>query len=499
MESLEKYFEQFRKNIIGIDQDYESPYGRKRIVYGDWIASGRLYGPIERAISDVFGPFVANTHTEASETGTLMTKAYHLAQKLIKNHLNAGPNDVIITAGSGMTTVINKFQRMLGLRLCGQLSHKGCLKEIDKPVVFITHMEHHSNHTSWFETIADVVVVPPGDGLLINPEYLRAELEKYKDRKLKIGSFTACSNVTGIEAPIHELARIMHEYKGVCLADYAASAPYVDINMHPADPMEKLDAVVFSPHKFLGGPGTSGVLVFDSSFYNSKVPDNPGGGTVDWTNPWGEYKYIDDIEVREDGGTPGFLQVIRTALCIELKNQMGTENIRRREEELLERAFSRLKSIPDLYLLADNIRTRLGIISFYFSNIHYNLVVKLLSDRFGIQVRGGCACAGTYGHFLLNVDYEHSHLITQKINTGDLSEKPGWVRLSMHPTMTDSELDYVLDALGQIQKNHREWEKDYLYNPRQNEFRHVNAPEDPTVKVTNWFILPKTAVDEVTG
>lgn len=493
MENLEKYFKSFRNQIIGIEQQFESPYGFQRIVYGDWIASGRLYGPIEEAITKTIGPFVANTHTEASETGTLMTNAYHLAHKLIKKHVNAGPKDVIITAGSGMTTVINKFQRMLGLRICGQLSHRGCLKEADKPVVFITHMEHHSNHTSWFETIADVVVIPPGDDLLVNPENLRHELEKYKHRKLKIGSFTACSNVTGIEVPIHELARIMHEYNGVCLADYAASAPYADINMHPEDPMEKLDAVVFSPHKFLGGPGTSGVLIFDSAFYNSEVPDNPGGGTVDWTNPWGEYKYIDDIEAREDGGTPGFLQAIRTALCLELKNQMGTENIRRREEELLERLFKGLEKIPNLYILADNVRKRLAVVSFYFTNIHYNLVVKLLSDRFGIQVRGGCACAGTYGHFLLNVDYEHSRMITQKINTGDLSDKPGWIRLSMHPSMTNEEVDIILEALKQIEKNHKDWEKDYYYNPRLNEFRHVNAPEDLSEKVAGWFKLPHPA------
>jgi selenocysteine lyase/cysteine desulfurase len=247
---------------------------------------------------------------------------------------------------------------------------------------------------------------------------------------------------------------------------------------------------MFSPHKFLGGPGASGVLVFDASMYKNEVPDQPGGGTVDWTNPWGEYKYVDDIEVREDGGTPGFLQAIRTALCLELKNQMGVENIRRREEELVERLFKGLDKIPTIRILADNIRERLAVVSFYFTDIHYNLVVKLLSDRFGIQVRGGCACAGTYGHFLLNVDYEHSRLITQKINTGDLSDKPGWVRLSMHPTMTDAEVDHILDALQQIGKHHKEWEKDYNYNRRQNEFRHKDCPSDLTEKVAGWFKLP---------
>lgn len=493
MTRLENYFRPFRKNIVGIDQRYKTPYGKQKIIYADWIAGGRMYHPIERILTERFGPFVANTHTEASETGTLMTNAYHHAHQLIKKHVNAGPNDVIITAGSGMTTVINKFQRMLGLRVCGELAHKVCLKTSERPVVFITHMEHHSNHTSWFETMADVVQLKPGADLLVDPGELRHELEKYKDRKLKIGSFTACSNVTGIETPIHELARIMHSYGGVCVADYAASAPYVDINMHPGDPMEKLDAVMFSPHKFLGGPGSSGVLIFDSSFYTSKVPDNPGGGTVDWTNAWGEYKYIDDIEAREDGGTPGFIQAIRTALCIELKKQMGTVNIRNREDEMLEILFDGIRKIPHTHILADSVEHRLGVISFYFDHIHYNLVVKLLSDRFGIQARGGCACAGTYGHFLLNVDYEKSKQITEKINTGDLSEKPGWVRLSIHPTMTNKELFAILNALEKIQKHHESWQKDYDYQPRRNEFVHKQAPADNVDRIREWFTLPDAA------
>ena len=228
------------------------------------------------------------------------------------------------------------------------MAGKTCIAEREKPVVFVTHMEHHSNHTSWYETSADVVVVEPGEGLLIDTDNLRKALEKYKDRPFKIGSFTACSNVTGVRTPYHEMAKIMHEYGGVCFIDFAASAPYDEINMHPEDPMEKLDAVMFSPHKFLGGPGSSGVIVFDASMYKNTVPDNPGGGTVDWTNRWGKYKYVDDIEAREDGGTPGFLQSIRTALCFDLKDQMGIENIRKREEELLDRAFKGLDAIKGL-------------------------------------------------------------------------------------------------------------------------------------------------------
>lgn len=486
---MENYFEKFRKNIVGIDHTYESPYGMKKILYADWIASGRLYAPIEERIYREIGPFVGNTHTETSETGTLMTKTYHHAQQRIKKHVNAGENDILISTGYGMTGAIVKFQRILGLKYCGQLFQHECLKESERPVVFITHMEHHSNHTSWFETVTDVVVLKPGKDLLVDPENLRKELEKYKHRKLKIGSFTACSNVTGIHAPYHKLAKIMHEYGGLCFVDFAASAPYCDMNMNPEDPLEKLDAIFFSPHKFLGGPGAAGVLIFDKSMYRNPAPDQPGGGTVDWTNPWGEYKYVDNIEAREDGGTPGFLQTIRTALAIELKEQMGVENICKREEEILHKAFDGLQKIPGIHILADNVRDRIGVISFFIDNLHYNLIVKLLSDRYGIQVRGGCACAGTYGHYLLDVSYEKSKSITEKITSGDLSEKPGWVRLSLHPVMTDSEVDLILEAIREIAENYDRWKNDYLYNKHTNEFQHINEGDRKDKLVKAWLKL----------
>jgi selenocysteine lyase/cysteine desulfurase len=280
----------------------------------------------------------------------------------------------------------------------------------------------------------------------------------------------------------------MHEHGGVCFIDFAASAPYDEINMHPADPMEKLDAVMFSPHKFLGGPGSSGVLVFDASMYKNEVPDNPGGGTVDWTNPWGKYKYVDDIEAREDGGTPGFLQSIRTALCFALKDEMGIGNIRKREEELLEMAFHGLDKIQGLHILADNVRDRLGIISFYVENIHYNLLVQILNDRFGIQTRGGCACAGTYGHFLLEVSYEKSQEITDKINHGDLSDKPGWVRWSLHPTMTNEEVEIMINALKEIVENIETYKNDYVHVTRTNVFRHKNQSDNQQL-IQEWFAV----------
>lgn len=482
---LRKHFSVFAKNTIGNNFSIRTPFGKKRLYYADWIASGRLYKPIEKKISDVIGPMLANTHTESSDTGIFMTRAYHEALIVIKKHVNAHETDAIITYGSGMTAVINKFQRILGLKYCGKVSGNDCVSVKERPVVFITHMEHHSNHTSWLETLAEVVVIPPGDDLLIDLEKVEETVRAYSDRQIKIGSFTSCSNVTGIETPYHKMAAIMHKYGGLCFVDFAASAPYSEIDMHPKNPLEKLDAIFFSPHKFLGGPGTSGVLIFDTALYKNASPDSPGGGTVDWTNPWGEYKYVDDIEAREDGGTPGFLQAIRTALCIDLKNKMDVHKIRKREEQMLAVVFQRLDRIKDIHILADNMRERLGVVSFFIDGLHYNLAVRLLNDRYGIQVRGGCACAGTYGHYLLNVSFEDSKLITEKITSGDLSQKPGWVRLSLHPIMNDSELDYILDAIEEICQNKKQWAGDYIYNPKTNEFSHKKS-------IDNSALIKKT-------
>jgi selenocysteine lyase/cysteine desulfurase len=417
-----------------------------------------------------------------------MTEAYQLAHQKIKNHVNANPDDVIITTGFGMTGAVTKFQRILGLKTCGEIHQLQCLQKSERPVVFVTHMEHHSNHTSWYETASDVVVIEPGNDLMIDLNRLEDALKKYKDRRRKIGSFTACSNVTGIRTPYHNMAALMHRYGGQAFIDFAASAPYDAINMHPEDPEEKLDAIYFSPHKFLGGPGSSGVLVFDSSLYRRKAPDQPGGGTVKWTNPWGEYDFIDEIEIREDGGTPGILQALRTAFAIELKNQMGVVNIHEQENELIKTAFDEMKKVPGLHILADNEDQRLGIISFYIDDIHYNLIVKLLSDRFGIQVRGGCDCAGTYGHYLLNLSYDQSRMFTERIRQKDQSTKPGWVRLSIHPTMTREEIIFIADALRQIRNNHQEWGSEYTYNKHTNEFVYKNGPDGFT-RAESFFMI----------
>ena len=486
MSDIRAHFSKFRENIIGYDCKINTPYGEKKMIYADWVASGRLYKPIEQKLMDDLGPMVANTHTETTETGTMMTKAYHYAHRKLKQHVNAGKDDVIITAGFGMTAVVNKLQRILGLKSCARLENKVDLPVEERPVIFITHMEHHSNHTSWLETIADVVLIEPTKENLVDPEQLEIEIKKYSNRKLKIGSFTACSNVTGVVPDYYRLVKIMHQHGGFAFVDFAASAPYVDIDMHPADPEMKLDAIFFSPHKFLGGPGGSGVLIFDKELYKCETPDHPGGGTVEWTDPWGGHKYYDDIELREDGGTPGFLQAIKAAMAVEVKDKMDTRLIEQREQELVNIAFEGFQKIKGLHILADNVKHRLGIFSFWFEDIHFNLMVKLLNDRYGIQVRGGCACAGTYGHFLLNVSPEDSKRITDKINSGDLSEKPGFVRVSLHPTMTDEELYFIINAVDEISKNHKDWQNDYVYDIKSNEFYHKNE-EDKDQRVKEWF------------
>ncbi|HFA51090.1 MAG TPA: aminotransferase class V-fold PLP-dependent enzyme [Bacteroidetes bacterium] len=484
---LETWFSTFRKNIIGTGRCFQTPFGEKEILYADWTASGRLYGPIEDLLQKEIAPFVGNTHTETSVTGSMMTLAYHQALNTIKQHVGASESDVIIASNSGMTGVVNKFQRILGLKIHERFQDCLHLDQAERPVVFCTHMEHHSNQTSWLETIADLEVIrPTGEGL-VDLEHLKELLEKYKGRKTKIAAVTSCSNVTGLFSPYYEIAEIMHQNGGLCFVDFACSAPYIHIDMHPGKEGQCLDAIYFSPHKFLGGPGSSGILVFDSKLYKNKIPDNPGGGTVAWTNPWGGHAYIEEIEAREDGGTPGFLQAIRAGLSIKLKEKMDVEKMMEREEQMLEKIWPRLDNIPNIHVLAHMHRKRLGVISFYIDNLHYNLAVKLLNDRYGIQVRGGCSCAGTYGHYLLHVSPQDSKVITEHINEGDLSYKPGWVRMSIHPTMTDEEIEYLMQAIEALCLHHKEWGKDYHYSNKTNEYVFNGEDDFGKKKVGEWF------------
>lgn len=484
---LENYFLEFRKNIIGINQEFDTVFGVQKLIYTDWTASGRLYRPIEDKIINDFGPFVANTHTETTVSGTAMTNAYHQARTIIKKHVNANGNDILINDGTGMTGVINKLQRILGLRVSENLKSFTNIPSEIKPIVFVSHMEHHSNQTTWLETIADVEVIPAAENGLFSIENLELLIQKYKNRSFKIASITSCSNVTGIKTPYHEVAKLMHQNNGVCFVDFACSAPYIDIDMHPEDSESYLDAIFFSPHKFLGGPGTSGVLIFNKNLYKNNIPDCPGGGTVKWTNPWGEHQYLDNIEDREDGGTPGFLQVIKTALAIKLKEQMTVSKILEREHEIIDTVFNHLENIENIKILAPKHKDRLGVFSFYIDDLHYNLGVKILNDKFGIQTRGGCSCAGTYGHYLLHVDKNTSNQITCGINTGNLENKPGWIRMSIHPTNTNQEINFVCKSIIDLAKNHKIWDNDYQYNSKTNEF-HPNIKLNSEIG-KNWFDL----------
>ena len=472
MSELEKYFSHFRENIIGINEIFQSPFGEKKIIYADWIASGRLYRPIENRLSEVLGPYIGNPHTESDITAQTTTQLYLSAQEIIKNHVNANEDDVIISAGYGMTAAINKFLRILGLRITNDTYFKQDVKDNERPVVFISSMEHHSNQISWLNTIAQVERIGFDEDYNIDLNDLENRLKKFSDRKL-YGSFTSASNVTGIKPDIRQLARLMHRYGGYCFVDYAGGGPYLPIDMHPENEEERLDAIFFSPHKFLGGPGSAGILIFNKSLYHLKTPDHPGGGTVLWTDPWGGYKFFENIELREDGGTPGFLQTIKAAMAIRLKEAMGYENILNREEELLEYAFARFDKIPNAKVLLGQNRHRLAAISFNIEEAHYNLITRLLNDLYGVQVRGGCACAGTYGHLLFNIDRKKSKHIVDEIEHGNLSEKPGFVRMSLHPTTTNDELKTIMDAIDDIAKNYNKYAESYRYDEHSNEFFHA--------------------------
>lgn len=486
--TLAHYFSVYRTRIIGQQQSFLSPYGEQRLLYADWTASGRGYAPIEKCMQQQVLPFAGNTHTHTTITGTSMSTAYGDAKQIVKEHVHAGVDDILLFCGSGMTSAVNKLQRILGMRVPDRAGDYGSFSLRDealRPVVFVTSMEHHSNHISWLETIATVIIIGCDARGQVDLEHFSALLEQYKDRPNKIAAVTACSNVTGIETPYHRIAQLIHRYGGVCFVDFACSAPYCTINMHPDEYGAHLDAIYFSAHKFLGGPGTPGVLVFNKALYSNQVPDHPGGGTIHYSNPWQVHAYIEDIEEREDGGTPPFLQGIQAAMCIRLKDSMGVSNMLRREQELLQLIFPRLAMIPRLQVLQPDVTERLGVISFT-TEIHYNLFVKLLNDRFGIQMRGGCSCAGTYGHLLLDVDRTRSYGILEAIRAGDLSGKPGWVRLSIHPTMTDAEIHFILDAIEAIVVNIKKWQEDYYYDQYSNEY-YFKASGVKKLQLGSWF------------
>jgi selenocysteine lyase/cysteine desulfurase len=480
-DNLDSYFRKYRMNTAGYQALIETPFGKMACVYADWTASGRCYLPIEQKLSTTLATYVANTHTETSALGHLMTSAYKRARQIIKKHVNASDEDVLVSVGSGMTGAVNKFQSILGFKIPEQ--HKDLVEygkdDPDRPLVLVSHYEHHSNQISWENTLAEVVIVPGNEKGLISPALFDKVVKKYAHRRMKIAAISACSNVTGVRSPFHEVAKVMHSNGGYCFVDFATSFGYVDVDMHPSDdPDKRLDAIYCSPHKLLGGPGSSGIVIFHRSLYRLKKPEFCGGGTVNWTNPWGEQGYVSNIEEREDAGTPAFLQTMKAALAIQLKEEMTTAKMLAREHYINSLVFNRLDKIKNLHILAPHIRTnRLSIFAIYIDDLHYNLLARLLNDRFGIQCRGGCNCAGSYAHFLFDIDAPGSKEITDLIDKGDFSSKPGWCRISFHPSMSNEEIHFTCNALIEIAKHHEQWVHaaypGYVYDSSANQF---NSP-----------------------
>jgi selenocysteine lyase/cysteine desulfurase len=456
-----------REGVIGRDATIRTPHGTLPKRYFDYTASGLPFGPIEDLIRDRVLPWMANTHTEASATGGYMTELYQKAHESAAREVGAVEGeDVVIFTGSGATGAINKLIRNIGLVIPEPIDRmmkvRAQIPETERPLVVISRMEHHSNDLPWRESIADVVMIGTNDEGVIDPDELERVLKEYEERPLKIGSFCAVSNVTGIINDCDALARVMHRYGGYACFDYAAAAPYVDVDMHPDDPEARKDAVFISVHKYLGGPQTPGLLVANKRLFRSRVPVDPGGGTVIYTSPW-DHAYIEDLQHREEGGTPNIVGVIRAGLVFDLKAQIGTERMQRVEEHFVGRAIARWRENEHIHILGDESAERIGIVSLIIDEgrCHHNLAVRLLSDRFGVQTRGGCMCAGTYGHDLLGIGAARSFEIRCALDDGDVASKPGWTRISFSPATTEEDFQLLLESVEEVAANWQEWGRDY--------------------------------------
>lgn len=484
--TLEEHFSPFRERIPGRRKQISTPFGLKAKLYADTTASGQPDSLIDARI-DAIKTDYANTHTTSNFTGDATTQRYHFAGSIIREHVNASKDDVLVTAGSGMTEVANKLVRMMGICMPERYRNVIEVPEAQRPVVFISHMEHHSNILPWRESMAEVVMVPPDENGLPDAQKLDELCQQYEGRPL-IGSFAAASNVTGVRVPYHDLAKIMHRHDGKCIVDFAASAPYDSIDMHPEEEEGRLDAVLFSAHKFQGGIEAPGVMVVHKSLLQKSTPDRPGGGTVKAVDPWGGHWYVDHHEEREDGGTPPIIGRMRAAFAIRLKEVMGEENIRQREEQLVNRFMDGLEQMEDVEVFEAHNRDRIGIVSLSLKNAEHGLVTRLLNDRFGIQVRNGCSCAGPYGHYLLDIERDESaEAVRQIVQLNDESAKPGWVRVSLHPTMTDAEVDEMLDALRQIQENISDWRKDYERVQNSTDFVYIHGGDGSVIDLESDF------------
>ena len=440
-----------RRSIIGDRQSIQTPFGEKPLVYADYVASGRSLTFIEDYIRDHVLPYYANTHTEASFTGAQITTLREQARQEIKHSLNCQSDDQVIFCGSGATAVINKLIDILNLRLPQELSKRyladARINDSERPMVFVGPYEHHSNELPWRESIAEVICIPLTESGEIDLSVLEQKLKDNAHRSLLIGSFSAASNVTGIKSDIAAITKMLKQYSALTFWDYAAAAPYVDINMNGASPK---DAIFISPHKFIGGPGTPGILVIKKSLLKNAIPSVVGGGTMLYVTPK-DHVYVQHSERREEGGTPAIVESIRAGLVFKLKREVGVNEIERLEGSFIQRAIKRFQACPNLEILGNPSTRRIAIMALRFKHddkdLHYGFIVSLLNDLFGIQVRGGCSCAGPYGHSLLGIDMPYSRAIESEIKQGNMLLRPGWVRLNFNYFIDEQEFEYLLKAV----------------------------------------------------
>ncbi len=493
----DRLIETIRSSIIGDDSALDGPYGLRRVTYADYTASGRSLGFIEDFIRAQVMPLYANTHTETSGTGRQTTRFREEARAIIKAAVGGGPDDVVIFCGAGATGAINKLIDILNLRVPADLDARHQLSEhiptAARPVVFIGPYEHHSNELPWRESIADVITIGEDADGHVDLAELEDELRRYADRPLKIGSFSAASNVTGIGSDTRAIGALLHRHGAYAFWDFAAAAPYVRIEMNmrddgPDGDLVYKDAVFVSPHKFIGGPGTPGLLIAKRHLFANTVPATPGGGTVAYVNTE-EHRYLADPEHREEGGTPAIIESIRAGLVFQLKEAVGWETIRAREHDFITRAIASWSANPALLILGNKDAWRLSIVSFVVRHrdayLHHNFVVALLNDLFGIQARGGCSCAGPYGHRLLGIDLATSKEFEREIVRGCEGIKPGWVRVNFNYFLSETQFQYLLDAIHLIATDGWRLLPDYTFCPETGLWRHRRGLPDAAMRLAD--------------